>query len=51
MPAAVKEIHVQSVGQEDHLEKEMETHSSILAWEITQTEEPGRVTKESDVTY
>ena len=32
-----------SLGQEDTLEKEMATHSSILAWEIPQTEEPGRV--------
>ena len=31
---------VQSLGQEDCLEKEMATHSSILAWEITWTEEP-----------
>ena len=29
------------LGQEDSLEKEMETHSSILAWEIPWTEEPG----------
>ena len=32
---------VQSVGQEDPLEKEMAIHSSILAWEIPWTEEPG----------
>ena len=32
---------VQSLGQEDPLEKEMVTHSSILAWEIIWTEEPG----------
>ena len=31
------------MGQEDLLEKEMATHSSILAWEIPWTEEPGRV--------
>ena len=31
----------QSLGQEDILEKEMTTHSSILAWEIPWTEEPG----------
>ena len=31
------------LGQEDPLEKEMETHSSILAWEISWTEEPGRL--------
>ena len=35
------ETWVQSLGQEDLLEKEMATHSSILAWEIPQTEEPG----------
>ena len=32
---------VQSLGQEDPLAKEMVTHSSILAWEIPSTEEPG----------
>ena len=35
------EILVQSLGWEDPLEEEMETHSSILAWEIPWTEEPG----------
>ena len=30
-------------GQEDHLEKEMATHSSTLAWKIPWTEEPGRL--------
>ena len=34
---------VQSLGQEDPLEKEMATHSSILAWEMTWTEEPGEL--------
>ena len=34
---------VQSLGQEDPLEKEMATHSSILAWEIPWTEEPGKL--------
>ena len=34
---------VQSLGQEDSLEEEMATHSSILAWKIPQTEEPGRL--------
>ena len=34
---------VQSLGQEDPLEKEMETHSSILSWEIPWTEEPSRL--------
>ena len=37
MPAA-QETQVQSLGWEDPLEKEMETHSSILAWEIPWTE-------------
>ena len=37
------ETRVQSLVQEDPLEKEMATHSSILAWEIPQTEEPGRL--------
>ena len=32
---------VQSLGQEDPLEKEMATHSSLLAWRIPWTEEPG----------
>ena len=35
------ETQVQSLGQKDPLEEEMVTHSSILAWEIPQTEEPG----------
>ena len=40
---AMQETRVQSLGQEDPLEKEMATHSSILAWEIPWTEEPGRL--------
>ena len=36
-----QETVVQSLCQEDPLEKEMATHSSIFAWEIPQTEEPG----------
>ena len=36
-----QETWVQSVGQEDPLEKEMATYSSILAWRIPWTEEPG----------
>ena len=40
---AMWEIRVQSLGWEDLLEKEMATHSSILAWKIPWTEEPGRV--------
>ena len=35
------EMRVQSLGQEDPLEKETATHSSILAWRIPWTEEPG----------
>ena len=38
-----KQMWVQSLGWEDPLEKEMATHSSILAWEIPWTEEPGRL--------
>ena len=38
---AILETLVQSLGQEDPLEKEMTTHSGILAWEIPWTEEPG----------
>ena len=38
----MRETQVQSLGQEDLLEKEMATHSSILAWKIPWTEEPGR---------
>ena len=37
------ETRVQSVGREDLLEKEMATHSSILAWKIPWMEEPGRL--------
>ena len=40
---AVQETWVQSLGQEDPLKKEMANHSSILAWKILWTEEPGRV--------
>ena len=40
---AMQEKQVQSLDQEDLLEKEMATHSSILAWEIPWTEEPGRL--------
>ena len=36
-------LYVQSLGQEDSLEKEMATHSNILAWEIQRTEESGRL--------
>ena len=37
---AMREMKVQSLNQEDPLEKEMATHSSILAWKIPWTEEP-----------
>ena len=40
-PPAMQETQVQSLGQEDPLEKEMATHSSFLAWRIPWTEEPG----------
>ena len=36
-------MQVRSLGWEDPLEKEMATHSSILAWKIPWTEEPGRL--------
>jgi len=40
-PSAMQETWVQSLGQEDFLEEDMETHSSILARRIPWTEEPG----------
>ena len=50
----MEEMWVRSLDQEDPLEKEMATHSSILAWEIPRTEEPGglqsRGLKELDTT-
>ena len=50
---AMQETEVQSLGQEDPLEKEMATQSSIFAWRIPWTEEPGephpRGHKESDM--
>ena len=50
----MREIRVWSLGWEDTLEKEMATHSSIRAWEIPWTEEPGGLQsvshKESDMT-
>ena len=36
-----QEMWIKSLGQEDTLEEEMETHSSILVWKIPWTEEPG----------
>ena len=51
---AIQETRVQSLDGEDSLEKGMATHSSILAWRILQTEEPGGLQsmgrKESDTT-
>ena len=50
----MQETQVQFLGQEDPLEKEMATHSSILDWRIPWTEEPDRVQsmglQESDMT-
>ena len=50
-----QEKQVQSLGQEDPLKKDMATHSSILAWRIPWTEEPGGLqcmgSQESDTTY
>ena len=52
---AMQETRVQSLVQEDHLEKEMTTHSSILALEIPWPEESGRLqsmgSQESDTTW
>ena len=51
---AMQETWVRSLGQEDPLEKEMMTHSSILAWRISWTEEPAGLqsmeSQESDTT-
>ena len=51
---AMQETWVRSLGQEDPLEKELATHSSILGWRIPQTEESGGLqsmhVKESDRT-
>ena len=55
-PSVMQEMWVLSLSQKDALEKEMATHSSILAWEIPWTEDPGglqtvhRATKELDMT-
>ena len=42
-PLPMQETGAQSLGQEDPLEKEIEIHSSILAWKISWKEEPGRL--------
>ena len=51
---AMQETQFRFLGQEDPLEKEMATHSTILAWEIPWTEEPGGLqsmgSQESDMT-
>ena len=44
---AMQETWVQSLGWEDVLKKEMAAHSSVIAWEIPWTEEPGRVQSRS----
>jgi len=41
--AAMHKMSIPSLGKEDPLEKEMATHSSILAWKIPWMQEPGRV--------
>ena len=40
---AMRETQVRLLGQEDPLEKEIATHSSLLTWEIPRTEEPGEL--------
>ena len=40
---AMKETWIRSLGQEDPLEKEMATHSTIPAWKMLWTEEPGKL--------
>ena len=40
-PPALWETRVQSLGQEEPLEEDMASHSSILAWQIPRAEEPG----------
>ena len=54
-PSAMQAPWVRLLSQEDPLEREMATHSSILAWEVSWTEEPGELQsmgsqKESDMT-
>ena len=46
-PLAMQETQVQSLGWEDDLEKEMATHSSILAWRIPRTKEPAAAAAKS----
>ena len=53
-PPTMQETRIPSLGREDPLEEEMATHSSVLAWRIPWTEEPGGLQsmecKESDMT-
>ena len=42
-PSTMQKTQVRSLGQEDPLEGEMATHSSVLAWEIPWTEDPGEL--------
>ena len=42
-PPAMQETRVQPLGREDPLEEEIAAHTSILAWEIPWTQEPGRL--------
>ena len=46
-PPEMQEMQIQSLGQGNPLEKEMATHSSILAQRIPWKDEPGRITEES----
>ena len=53
-PSAMQEMQVQSPGQEDPLEEEMATHSSILSWEIPKTEKPtvhGVIKSQTQLSY
>jgi len=49
-PPSMQETWVQPLGWEDNLEKGMTTHSGILPWEISWTEEPDRVESMMDMT-
>ena len=49
-PPAIQKMRVQFLGREDLVEKEMATHSSVLAWEILQQRSHG-FAKELDITY
>ena len=48
---ALQETWLRSLGQEDPLEKEMATHSSILAWRISWTKEPNRLYKLEEMSF